>query len=676
MTMKEAAATKAKAKGRTWQDVFSKLPHENHRDAVSSVLHQQRSAETNRYAHWNYVVILTQHKNIRGSLGYLSEIVSITVVLRRELKHEASLDTSLKAKYGAAMNTNGAYFPLEQTRVPIAAHQVQTPRTMQQTSSVRPLPPQAPANLQNMRQDQVMPNNYNMDRTDLNRGQQGLTIAQARPLQNGPPNIHQRAQFDSRAPRVDPNRASMDTVDKIDNWRKTQGGFAETRSESSDDSDSEDEEPIRVVPQVNRKPQATMPPMPPKPPMPQAPQQPQAYASVGNGRQSRPVSPSPILKKKTSTSEFMTNRNGEQHRVDKEVIENFPPRRNSSDSGGGSSDGSYVHVNNYSKSSRTNSTRGTVYSDVSSENGLSRHKNNYESSHKDQRQQKDRRRSQSREPRSQERRIGQIRDHRGDPFDRDDAQYDRNSPKQQRYRQHRLPSPFRNLMQAQDSDEDRSPQPIIVHNHIHQAGPTSGSVSPLGSSTASLWGTSYPERRRTTQYPESRALYNINRLEDTSLPAAPMVPSDASNSAMPMAVGYTRSQALKERERYKSQAAENYMREEEFNARLIEAFNRGAGIRHKRDSDANNVLWSDPVERQNRKEAIRGWDDWDWDHVGTESSIPQPSWKLTDDLIPNYSTGYGTTSSKRNSSSDGQYDPLRYGERSYSMRAPRDTMFV
>lgn len=662
VTLKGVEKKKSKAKGYDAITILNALKSDAQRRAISKVLSSQRFNEKNQFATWDYVVILPMKEKVPGSLGYASEIKSIEVILKRHPKPQDSYPQ---------MPLSNMY-------------------NIQQDPGARNMAPQLQNQMNHSMQPQVNPKMNNMSQGNAKIGNMSMngqghgnlpppppqhhgnmqppgrpldgvprdTRVDARGQQPGmpgpPPNAIPGAHNQQRPPmnrpmQGNPARQSMDNVEKMQGWRDRNGGFIANESADSDDSGSSSPGISHGKPFNPRNPQGPMGAPPgamgqgvPRPPagLP--------YQAGNAQRQSRPGSP--ILKKKISTRDIPTgDRNVYQAKKD-----SLKPSRRYS--GGSSSTTSYDMLSDISQHSR--STRATDYSLGSSEHGDRRRSR----SHVRDRQDDD---SDSRHRRGSRTRDRGARGHHSRRHD------EPHSLKDRKYREHRRPLPFHGLSSrhASDSDNDRD-RPIEIHNHYQYPGQSRRSVSPGGSSTASLWGGSLHQQKRL-QY-TSNDPYDMRSLR-TDLPPVAMAPTLSLPLRGASAEAIRISHVLKEQQRRKEQDVEAYMRSEEQKAREIEAFERGRGVhRQRKRNTITDALFDDPVEQQSRHLADRDWDDIDWNGHRTSPRSTRDGWKIADDLLSsdNMAGGYGTTSSRR--FSNDLYDDTRYGQTGYSVRGGRD----
>ena len=619
MTPKQAAEYRSKAKGIDPMTVYNALKLDSQRTAISRILSARRNAEKNKmYATWDYSVILPRREKVPGTLGYASEMKSITVILKRQPKSDPYVDMPVNMMSGGQQ-----FMPNQQN---FSGHMQGMPKEKMQQQHMNmngmgphnlPPPPNLPAGIEPVPRPL---NDMHDPRMNGQMRNQKIPVPphHGQPPMNVPGHMHPKAMHGARN--------SRDHFDRP-------GGFVESDSVVSEESDFSD----RGRRSRNAsKPRRGSSSQPPRPPM-------DRVHGGGARHGSRPGSP--ILKKKTSVRDITTPHG--EHRRTKNTTTTYGRARSDS----GSSDSSYDKMSDFSH--RSNSTKFTDYSRSSFEDERYRRSRNTDQLRKEY------------DPRY-ERRM-RSRDRRG--TDRPGRYQDpyRVSKESLRHREHRLPSPFRGLSPARDSDSDRDQRPIIVHNHIHNGGPNTRRASPSGSSTASLFGSAYPGPRQTIQYPDP---YDFTGL-DANLPHAPMAPV---NTAYANAASSRHSRHLKEQQRRRELQAEAYMQEEEKRAhdaaKIQKAFERGRQLERQ---TATNALFDDPIERGNRQRfAKREWSDIDW-----SNDLPKRSsrHRIVDDLDPHYrQSGYGNAGSSRNSFVD-TYDNVRYGDAAYTMRGARQPLY-
>jgi hypothetical protein len=538
--------------------VYNALRTDSQRDAISKILQNQRIHETNPYASWDIIFIKPNRAPVTGTFGRATETKSIRVILKRQPRTDPNVALSPLAKFGGVVDTTQQlYMPPMQSQQNVV--QPQMNQGMNQginqgmnpgmnhgmnhgmnnqsgpapTRDLPPPPPRMPQ--QNMNQHTNGQNNNNTQKVDPPRTQPGVGQKNSGPL--------------NKQTMVNPTRQSMNSLEKIENWR------VQANSDSMDDSESGDSAMFAMDGMRNntKNVKALKIPVPPVG---------RPLASGAIPKNGSPKSPDPILRRKTSTRDVRTTPRGDEQRVERQVTEDF--RRPKS---GSSSDESWDKFDEYSRKSY--STRGTVYSSGSSEDR--RYRRSDSKDRKDLRDRKARRRSHSREP---------HRSRSRDP---------RRTSRHSSYREHRKPSPYRGLSPARSSDRERDTKPLVVHIHNSDSNVLTHQrqiPSPPASSTASVFGNSYPVQQRALQYPEDD-VFNVSPLQ-TTLPRVPMVPD------------YTRQDRTIMRQ---EKAAEEYMRTQErrnSTAQVVDAFERGIKAGRRDDDD---IRFNTELERHRRDKA-------------------------------------------------------------------------
>lgn len=568
VSAKEFAA-ESRAKGQlSVNKMYQALRTDAQREAVDRVLNDQRQEETNPNAAWELALIRPKIERIRGILKNATETTNIRVILKRQPRPTTGVkpvhlnltdrivDVSEPVMFPYQPQfSNPAYPPLHHNERPLHEAHYQGPGHPNERPGGergpgdRPQhgpgpqghpgpppvqrPPPPPEFPPQMKQPNYPGGGHGNPNIPINMGPHiPMNMGPNIPKkQPGPiPPMHQKA------PPNQP-RKSMEFVEKVEKWNSKRPN---ENSDSSGSSDSDDSAIIEIG--KKHKSKKMKEPKLPAPPMGH-------FASGALPKRSHSRSPPTILKRKVSKTNIRTSRHGQKHKTERRLTET---RYTSDDS-----ETSWDRMDDLSSGSgrRSYRTQGTSHSSGSyDERGYQRSRS------------KDRRRSRSRH----------------------------HDPRQDTYRQHRKPSPYRGVSpRSSDSERERNQQPLVVHIHNTDQQrqsrldkfPVAQQYRDQPSIPASIYGTAYPGVQRALPYPDENDAFSMSSLQHT-LPSAPMVPSFVRHNP-----ALTQQQL----------AAEEYMRSQErrnsfAQTQLLDATRRrDEEVRWKMEEDA----------RRTREETIR-----------------------------------------------------------------------